>query len=357
MPNGVDRQWSWRTWYWLCQFGGWSALGVFQLLTWLANPPEPSIGMGLVQAFLGPACGLAGTHVLHRTIQWRDWLARRGVALFVCLTTAILVWAGALDAARSALTYALMPAGMRMPIRVLFTGFGAWAVLLVAWTALYLALHELRARRREEIRALTLEIAARDGQLRGLRSQLNPHFLFNALNSVRELTNEDPRRAEEMVTQLSDLLRYSLRTNEHDLVSLGEEVRGVERYLAVEAVRFEERLRVRWNVAPATLTASVPPLVLQTMVENAVKHGVARRAEGDDVTISARTGNGCIVVDVTNAGPLSPAGAAAGLGLRNARERLHLLLGPLAALDVDEGPNGRVHARLTVPLAAVETAT
>lgn len=355
MPNGLDRQWSWRTRYWLCQVGGWSALGVFQLLTWLANTRGTSVATGLVLAFLGPAYGLAGTHVLHLTIQWRGWLARRGLKLVVRLAAAILLWALALDAARAATTYALMKPRMTIPLRAFLTGYGVWVVLLVAWTALYFSLHEVRARRREEIRALKLEIAAREGQLRGLRSQLNPHFLFNAMNSVRELTNEDPHRAEQMLTQLSELLRYSLRSNERDLVSLAEEVRGVERYLAVEGVRFEERLRVRWDVAPGILTASVPPFVLQTLVENAVKHGVARRAEGDDVTISARADDGCLVVEVTNAGPLSPAGAAAGLGLRNARERLQLLFGPPAGLDVADEENGRVRARLIVPLAPVET--
>jgi len=354
MPNGLDRRWSWRTCYWLCQLGGWSALGVFQLLTWLANVPGAPIGTALVQAFLGPAYGLAGTHVLHLLIRRRAWLARHGAALVVRVAPAILLWTAALDAARAATTYALMPS-MGMPRRVLLTGFGTWVVLLVAWTALYLAVHEVRARRREEIRALRLEIAAREGQLQGLRSQLNPHFLFNALNSVRELTNEDPHRADVMLTQLSDLLRYALRANQHDLVALADEMKGVDRYLAVEAVRFEERLRIHWDIAAAALPARVPPLVLQTLVENAVKHGVARRPDGDDVTISAHARNGSVVIDVTNAGPLSPAGAAAGLGLRNARERLRLLFGDRAQLAVTDDPNGRVRARLTVPLAHAET--
>lgn len=355
MPNGIRRPWSWHTWYWMCQLGGWSALGAFQLLTWLANAGDAPVAFGLARAFVGPAFGLAGTHILHRTIQWRGWLERRGPSLFVRLGAAILVWAALLDAARAAATYALMPPGMTMPLRVFLTGYGIWVVLLIAWTALYLAVHELRARRREEIRSLELAIAAREGQLRGLRSQLNPHFLFNALNSVRELTNEDPRRADQMLTQLSDLLRYSLRSNERELVSLAEEMRGVERYLAVESVRFEERLRVRWDVARSVLSASVPPLVLQTLVENAVKHGVSRRADGDDVTISAHADDGRLVVEVTNAGPLSPAGGNGGLGLRNVRERLQLLFGPLAGVDLGDVDSGRVRARLVLPLTPAET--
>src|SRR5260370_34576671 len=121
--------------------------------------------------------------------------------------------------------------------------------LFALWLTIYLAVHEFRIRRIAEVNALRMELVAQEAQLRGLRAQLNPHFLFNCLNSLRELIVENPRRAQTMVTQLSGLLRYSLQSDHTEQVLLEDEIQAVKDYLALETIRFEHRLHVNWNIA------------------------------------------------------------------------------------------------------------
>jgi len=156
------------------------------------------------------------------------------------------------------------------------------------------------------------------------------------------------------VTQLSALLRYSLESNQSELVPLEEELQAVKDYLSLETVRFEERLRVQWSVASEAGRARVPPMLLQTLVENALKHGVARRPDGDDVAIHARLVGEELQLEVLNSGRFLEAVPPTGVGLRNARERIKLLFGEQASLIVENTAGGRVRALARLPLARVE---
>jgi LytS/YehU family sensor histidine kinase len=239
---------------------------------------------------------------------------------------------------------------------VMFVAWTNHVLILMAWMVLYLAVNEFRRRQLADVNALRLELVAQEAQMRGLRAQLNPHFLFNCLNSLRELIVENPQSAQKMVTQLSELLRYSLQSNQTEVVAFADEVRAVKDYLDLEAIRFEDRLQVQWRIAPEVAAAHVPPMLLQTLVENALKHGIARRPEGGRITITARSQDSLLYLEVVNSGNLPESPSPDGIGLKNARTRLQLLYGEKGSLVLENLPQEGVRATVSLPLTAVEMA-
>ena len=229
-------------------------------------------------------------------------------------------------------------------------------VLLCGWLCVYFFYHLFDRLNRSEIERLRLATHVKEAELRTLKTQVNPHFIFNSLNSLRALIDEDPARARQAVTQLSNLLRYSLQSGQFETVPFEDELRIVNDYLALEQVRHEERLTLRFDIAPDTLALPVPPMLLQTLVENAVKYGIATRPEGGEIAIIARHLDGALSIQVTNPGSLtvaanSPARAAStGVGLRNAAERLRLLFGERASLRLWVEDPALVVAEASVPV-------
>ncbi len=238
------------------------------------------------------------------------------------------------------------------------------ALPLLGWSLLRLALQYNTALREQREQALRAEAAARDAQLRMLAYQLNPHFLFNTLNSIRALINEDRQRARHMVTALSGYLRYALVERPLHVARLEEEVASVRGYLAIEKVRFEERLDVRMDVEPAALRCEVPAFLLNPLVENAVKHGAAGTS---GAPLALRVEARLLPPDrlrlvVENTGRLAGAGSAAavtagddaghpgGVGLANVRARLEALHPGEHSIEIGE-VEGRV--RVVVELPAV----
>jgi two-component system, LytTR family, sensor kinase len=221
-------------------------------------------------------------------------------------------------------------------------------VLSCAWAGCYLALSEAQRRRGLEFQELQARLAAREAQLRNLSAQLNPHFLFNSLNTLRELMIESPERAQLVITKLSILLRYSLQLGSTEFIGLAEELEAIDGYLAVEAARYEERLRVRWEIDGKAGSARVPPMLLQPLVENAVKHGVACKPEGGEVIIRAKTHDGQLFLQVLNSGELK-ASPISGVGLQNTRERLQLLYGARAHFALEDTRAGHIRASVILP--------
>ena len=199
-------------------------------------------------------------------------------------------------------------------------------------------------------RAALAEASAVRSQLAALRGQLNPHFLFNALHTVVQLIPRDPRQAAHAAEQIAGLLRTTLE-EDRDIVTLGEERAFVERYLDLERTRFGDRLRVRISAPPEADAARLPSFSLQTLVENAVRHGAAPRVEPTDITVEGRLTARALVLTVRDSGVgLSPgAGANGGTGLDRLRERLAALYGGSARLTVENGAGGGCIATLTVP--------
>jgi two-component system sensor histidine kinase AlgZ len=190
---------------------------------------------------------------------------------------------------------------------------------------------------------------AREAELRALKAQINPHFLFNCLNSITALTTSDPARARDMCIRLADFLRNTLGLGERESVPWHEELDLAQAYLDVEQVRFGVRLKVEVHVDEACAECQVPPLVLQPLIENAVKHGIATMVEGGTIRVDSRVQNGFLEVSVENAfDPESPSPRRNGLGLRNVRSRLERRFGPEARLTASAQENS-FRAGFTVP--------
>ncbi|GLH72312.1 hypothetical protein GETHLI_08140 [Geothrix limicola] len=208
--------------------------------------------------------------------------------------------------------------GTALPV---LTGLGV--LLYLASVALsYLMLAQERAIEAER-KGAELQLLAQESELKALRAQLNPHFLFNSLNSLSALTAVDPARAREMCVLLSDFLRRSLGLGERRLVALREELDLAKAYLAIEQIRFGARLQLAWAVDPAAEPALLPTLLLQPLVENAIKHGIAALPEGGTLSLSAEVQEGHVIVKVEN--PMDadvPAPKGLGIGLRQVRQRL-----------------------------------
>ena len=226
-----------------------------------------------------------------------------------------------------------------------------WGMLLASgvWTLLYVRFSE---RRGHADREKDLQLSIREAQLRALESQINPHFLFNCLNSIRALVEIDPLRAQDMLTRLSNVLRNSLRLDHQHTVSLSEEVEAVSDYLALETVRFADRLAATLNIEDAARLCPIPPMVLQTLVENAIKHGIGRIAGRGHLAIQASIQERILLLAVENTGTLDRADRdSPQLGLKNIRERLRLLYGDQASLRLEEHA-GRVTATVAIPVVS-----
>jgi signal transduction histidine kinase len=223
-----------------------------------------------------------------------------------------------------------------------------FSLLLVAYGVGYARQHRAR-----EIAASRLETELAGARLAALKAQLHPHFLFNAFNSVSALLGRDPAAAREMLARLEGLLTLTLERAEAQEVTLAEELRVVEMYAGIEGVRFSDRLSVGVDVDARLHDVLVPHLVLQPLVENAVKHGIAVRPGPGKIAVSARAGGGRIVLSVADDGPgASPdcASRGEGIGLANTRARLAQLYGPAAALSVESAKGRGTRVTVTIPL-------
>ena len=224
-----------------------------------------------------------------------------------------------------------------------------WGMLLATgvWTLLYVRFSE---RRRHALREGELQLALREAELHALEAQINPHFLFNCLNSIRALVTIDPPRAQDMLTRLANVLRSSLRHDHAHTVPLAIELATVSDYLALEGIRFEERLQSQVVAGPEVTQCEVPPLVLQTLVENAIKHGIAHVTGQGILTVRGELDDGRLRLTVENTGTLgaSPESSSR-LGLANVRNRLRLLYGERASVQL-EGAHDRVKATVLIPV-------
>jgi hypothetical protein len=241
--------------------------------------------------------------------------------------------------------------GMRQPAHI-FLDFLYYLFVFGLWLSLYLTAHFVRERRRAEIDSLQLAAALSESRLRALQAQINPHFLFNSLNSLRALIDDSPERARDAVTRLASVLRYSLSVDNRRTVPLKMELDAASDYLELERIRFEDRLSVQKNIDPKALTCAIPPMLVQTLFENAIKHGVSKN-EGPStlsVDISAEPERQRVWIVVQNQGDLHNGNSdSTCVGLRNARERLHRLFGQDATLDVFQEHPGWVKAVLELP--------
>ena len=201
------------------------------------------------------------------------------------------------------------------------------------------------------VRAAELEKQLAQAQLQALQMQLNPHFLFNTLHAISSLMHKDVEAADRMIAQLGDLLRYTLESTDTQEVPLKQELDFLERYLEIEQTRFGDRLCVRMEIAPDTLEASVPNLILQPLVENAIHHGVEPHARPGVIELRARRENETLRLEVTDNGTglQDTKSSGMGIGLSNTRARLQQLYGAAHQLELRNGPSGGLCVRVTIP--------
>jgi sensor histidine kinase YesM len=229
------------------------------------------------------------------------------------------------------------------------TNLLVYAAIVLAWHAL----NYYREWREREMQAAALAAQLAQAQLQALKMQLQPHFLFNTLNSISALNHEDPKAANRMIARLSELLRLSLENDGAQEVALHQELDFLKRYLEIQQVRFGDRLNVRFDVAPQTRDARVPNLLLQPLVENAIQHGIAPFSAPGEIHIQASRENGLLCLRVADNGPGWPAtkvaGGAEGIGLANTRARLQQIYGSAHRFELRNGVERGAVVEIRIP--------
>jgi len=331
-------------WYWILQVLGWTFVTLFVVL---ANAPYLDKPGTLVLCVYEGAAGLLLTDIWHRFVKSRRWNARRADWRTVWIGVALLGPAQLVNTGVASYVFVHKADSFKwVPMLLLF-----WGGIMLAWNVCYMTAITLRRANRFESEALRLDVLAKEAELRALQSQVNPHFFFNSLNSVRALIFESPESAAQMIDQLATLMRYTLQASYAETVPLKMELEAVLSYLAIEKIRFEERLSVTLDIEAGMEDVTIPPMSLQTLVENAVKYGVELSSTGSEIRISARRESGCARIEVANLGAILPFANSTRVGLTNARKRLALAKGESASLDLTEN-SGWVRATLQFPVAA-----
>ena len=341
-------------------FALWLGMGVALAALLVLLQPRP---LSHAVAFVGPLTAIYASvclsawyvcraHPIGTTPAPRLIIAVAGAAL---QASAVWVGLGALWALALGRITGVVPdrAGMMRDLSVLFV---AGVILYAQSSAVHYVLLAFESSRAAERRVLESQVTAREAELRALRAQLNPHFLFNSLNSISSLTSSQPEAARRMCQLLGDFLRLSLALGARERVAFAEELSLAERYLAIEQVRFGARLGVETVVDSTARGCLVPPLLIQPLIENAVKHGVADRVEGGVVRIEARRRGAMLEVTVENPrDPEAPPRRGHGLGLQNVRDRLRALDPRHSRVDVFSEPE-RFRVLLTLPAVEAEVA-
>ena len=334
-------------WYWLLQLAGWNFLPL--LLFAMTPASEQTLG-SLAIAYWGTVAGLVISDQWHRFLKSRIAIGVRVSWKIIALALVLLSVLHTSVQVTGFLVikpYGEVHGAAWLPGALMF-----WWGVYLTWTVFYMSVVAVRRANRFEEEALRLEISAKDAELRALQAQVNPHFFFNSMNSVRALIYEDPDAAAQMVDQLASVMRYALQSGQSDTVPLSAEIEAVQSYLAIEKIRFEERMRVSVDIGVGLEHVRIPPMALQTLVENAVKYGVEVSPTGSDIRICAqRAGDGSIQIEIANVGAILPFANSTKVGLVNTRKRLALALGAGAHLDLSEN-SGWVRATLTLPEAA-----
>jgi hypothetical protein len=221
-----------------------------------------------------------------------------------------------------------------------------YAIIFFLWSAFYFIYNYFERYNK----SLKLEASIKEIELNNLKSQLNPHFIFNALNSIRALVDENPEKSKLAINQLSNILRNSLVADKKGLTKFGDELKMVKDYLGLESIRFEERLKTEFDIDPASKGFLVPPLMVQTLVENGVKHGISKLTEGGVIQVKTKVEKDHLKISIRNSGHyLNGHKKKGGLGLSNTAQRLKLLYGNEARFTISNENNNFVLTEITIP--------
>ncbi len=309
--------------FWTLQIIGWSLYGVMIYITFLTVVDVSRMFSLLQVKFIRAVVGFlltSGIRYIYKHLAAGRSFRFIALLVFTCSVLFGCVWPIGEAAGLWLLSSKLFPfaiAWSSYPRQAL-----DYAMTLLAWSALYFGIKNWQAWQAERERTLEAKALAHQAQLEMLRYQLNPHFLFNALNSIRASIDEDSRRAKRMITELSEFLRYSLLNGNVATVPLRDEIAAISSYLDIEKIRFEERLKVQFEIAASAAAEPIPAFLIHPLVENAIKHGMMNGAAPMQLHISAERRNNRLRLEVANTGKMQESINGTGIGLKNVRERL-----------------------------------
>lgn len=332
--------------YWTLQIGGWALYaGIQSVARLLATESTTSNTNHMILYFYEALLCLLVTHGYRYFItRWR-WLSDGMMKLFVRVVSTVLVL--------GFITYFLripvsIPLGVNVTLPVdgmrILAGSFYYAILYFLWSVLYFIYNYFERYNK----SLKLEATVKEIELNNLKAQLNPHFIFNAMNSIRALVDENPEKSKQAITQLSNILRNSLISEKKGLTKFEDELKIVKDYLSLESIRFEERLKTVYQIAPGSADFWVPPFMIQTLVENGIKHGISHLTEGGTITLRTVIIDDELKIQISNSGHYVN-GHKTGLGLTNTVQRLKLLYGDAAYLRIGNEKNNLVLTEVKIP--------
>lgn len=333
--------------YWFCQIAGWTVYGFTSILIFYFISNELQSFDILVELFQ-ILFYIGSTHLLRYLIKKGDWVTIPPVrliplALFADLVLGLSNYLFLLFIFFISGTL-LLSVELKAPL-ILF-GIGGPTLMYFLWSLIYVTFHYFQQYRQ----SLKYEALITETELNQLKSQLNPHFIFNALNGIRALVDENPVKSKSAITRLSNILRNSLLLDKKKLISLEEEMDIVKDYLELESIRYEERLNVVYDIDPSTLTTMVPPMMVQTLVENGIKHGIATLKEGGELKISTKLKTEKLKISIRNSGQYTSSIIRNnGYGLVNTQKRLEILYGDSASLRIKNENSEVVLTEIVIP--------
>jgi two-component system LytT family sensor kinase len=338
--------------YWWCQILGWITYAIVNLF--FAYSFAGSFGsLYLVNLLVIMFFGILATHLLRsviRRLNWFQYSFESQMLLFFGLTVSagVIIYVGN-TITGNLFRYSWQQRGLtdQTTLTYLLPIF----LITSIWWLIYFVWHYIERSRNSQVDKLKLESTVKELELKTIKSQLNPHFIFNALNSIRALVDENPQRARTAITELSNILRSSMQVEKAETVNLENELDIVKDYLALENIRFEERLKVQYDIDPETLELPIPPMMLQTLVENAIKHGISRTVSGGTVVIGSHVRDLHHEITIENTGQIGGEETTGhGFGLQSTRQRLSLLYGNKASFNIYNKNEATVEAKVLMPL-------
>ncbi|MBA3665547.1 MAG: histidine kinase [Bacteroidetes bacterium] len=333
--------------YWYCQVFGWSFYFFINLI-FFGLKYQYDYKYYLV-IFLSMPLGIGITHVYRNLILRSDFLkfkipsqlllivvfsVIKAFVFFLCITL-LSIWFGFVNVKLSFVRISELIINYSVPFCL--------------WNIIYFGSKYFQNYRRSEINTLRLYVASRESELNNLKAQLNPHFMFNSMNSIRALIDEDPAKAKVAVTKLSNILRTTLLMNKNKLIPLREEIKLVKEYLDLEQIRYEERLSYNFKIDENVQGMMIPPFIIQAQVENAVKHGISKLPGNGMITIEAFSLADVLKIKVSNTGKISSEKPLTGVGFVNSIQRLELLYGTAGKIFISE-VNNLVVVDINIPL-------
>lgn len=342
--------------YWILQILGWG--GFAFVIIFLASL---SSGISAVQIFpivVLAMFNLVSTHFLRYIVKTYNWFKLSIPLLLSQSMLAILALSFVYVIAQILVNVVFNTLNPEEDFRILVilaTLFQAF-LFYVVWFLLYFLFHFLD----NYNTSLKYEAKINEIRLNHLKSQLNPHFIFNALNSVRALVDEDPVKAKSAITRISNMLRFSLMMDKKQTIEFAEELNTVKDYLELESIRFEERLQIKYLIEDESYSYKIPPMMLQTIVENAIKHGISNLVKGGLIEIKCREGlNEDLYIQVKNSGhldqpPSLKSKGDEGHGLSNTVQRLKLIYGDQASFRIFNSGNQLVITEIKIPKQKVK---